>query len=635
MDATRFSSRNWFQLYSAYLVAFLLLAVSGCKQANDAAQKPEADAPQTTSTTTSPATTAAPTPDAVVVTAPESPPLKTPPVKMPSITAAAVEASPVEAPAVEASADEPAVRSFTSPAKSFTFAANEETGADDDDRAMFRSFKAFGAAETDDAAAADVPRGMPAIGGHAPMAVARTVINSAQATPRRSFQCDYSFGEDELHPQERPAAAVAGFGNGVFKGGNGYTTVKVFYATDRARFDYDAVSHAAFLPVLATLSAILTVIAGIAAAITIHGRGWLGWATTATFFLTVIFSALSWLNPLPPPVLAGRPLPVRYTGARGELEMGVCEIGVPQDHSMGHVETPSFFKFEVSKDPSQHVRLKQVTTKKEDEFFADLHSTVDRSPRKEILVFVHGYNVGFTDAARRTAQIAYDLEFQGAPMFFSWPSQNGLLGYTVDENNVAWATPHLKQFLLDVAEKSDASAIHLIAHSMGNRALTGALRELALEYQEDARLFNQVVLAAPDVDAEIFKRDIAPQITRTADRVTLYASSNDRALKASKSIHGYPRAGESGTLIMIAPGIETIDVSALDTSFLGHSYYGDSDSIIADMHHLFHNVRSARERVWLTAMNHGGQTYWEFRQKVAVARRNGAADGSAHSHAKR
>ena len=35
---------------------------------------------------------------------------------------------------------------------------------------------------------------------------------------------------------------------------------------------------------------------------------------------------------------------------------------------------------------------------------------------------------------RRTAQIAYDLKFEGAPIVYSWPSQEGLLSYTVDEN---------------------------------------------------------------------------------------------------------------------------------------------------------------------------------------------------------
>ncbi len=574
MDATCFPSQRRALLRILPACLFLLVAGISCNQEDQAVDKAPSSPPATEK-------------PPVVVTTP---------------------APPVTQPA----ADPAPTHTFDPPAKSFGIASDETVRA-----------------PAADPSHSPAPAAPATSVGIKPAAA----IASLEKSGPRSFRCEFSLGEDEEHPEANRNAEIAGFGNGVFKAGNGYTMVKVFYGTDRARFDYHTVSHAAFLPVFATLSAMATVLLGIGAAISIRGRRWLGFATSTCFVLTVIFSGLSWLNPLPPPVLAGRPLPVRYTGERGEMELGVCEIGVPQDHTMGHVETPSFFKFEMTEDPSEHVRVKKVTTRTQEEFYADLHSTVGRSPRKEIMVFVHGYNVSFTDAARRTAQIAYDLEFQGAPVFFSWPSQNGLLSYTVDENNVSWATPHLKHFLLDIARKSEADAIHLIAHSMGNRALTGALRELALEYRDDARFFNQVVLAAPDVDAEIFKRDIAPQITRTAERVTLYASSNDRALKASKRLHGgYPRAGESGKLLVIAPGIETIDVSALDTSFLGHSYYGDSDSIIADMHHLFHTVRSARERAWLSAIQRGGQTYWEFNQKVSIARRNTPLGSDSHDH---
>ncbi|MFO7906356.1 MAG: alpha/beta hydrolase [Pirellulaceae bacterium] len=147
-------------------------------------------------------------------------------------------------------------------------------------------------------------------------------------------------------------------------------------------------------------------------------------------------------------------------------------------------------------------------------------------------------NVTFEGAARRTAQIAHDVQFEGAPIFFSWPSQGGLLKYTVDANNVEWAVPHLRQFLVDVTRRSGATAVNLVAHSMGNRALTSALRELELQLGAESALFNQIILAAPDVDAEIFRRDLAPALVRSARHVTLYASSNDQALATSKKVHG-------------------------------------------------------------------------------------------------
>ena len=95
---------------------------------------------------------------------------------------------------------------------------------------------------------------------------------------------------------------------------------------------------------------------------------------------------------------------------------------------------------------------------------------------------MHGYNVTFADAARRTAQIAYDLGFDGAPVFYSWPSRAGFAAYEVDRENAEWSQVDLKNFLGQFAERSQADNIFLIAHSMGSRVLTGALEDLLVEY---------------------------------------------------------------------------------------------------------------------------------------------------------
>ena len=132
------------------------------------------------------------------------------------------------------------------------------------------------------------------------------------------------------------------------------------------------------------------------------------------------------------------------------------------------------------------------------------------------------------------------------------------------------------------------------------------------ELGEESALFNQIILAAPDIDAEIFCRDLAPALTSSSNRVTLYASSNDQALVASKQVHGYARAGDSGAGLVVLPGIETIDVSRLDTSLLGHSYYGSSNPILLDIRQLIEFALPAAQRHWLLPKTHGELTYWVF-----------------------
>ena len=318
---------------------------------------------------------------------------------------------------------------------------------------------------------------------------------------------------------------------------------------------------------------------------------------------------------------------VRYIAERaldGEVQVGVCEVTIPKTHKPGELEAPSILRLEVREDAERHVVLQKTEPLPADEFHRRLRQRVAASPGEEMFVFVHGFNVSFENAARRTAQMAYDLKYEGAPVFFSWPANDKfLLTYAQDETNVSWAAPHLKRFLLDIARNSEAKSINVIAHSMGNRALTAVLRELELEFRDDARLFNQVVLAAPDIDADDFRLNIAPYIQKTSRRITLYASSNDQALAASQLVHRYPRAGDSGSGLLVVPGIETVDVSAIDGGPWGHSYYGSSDPILRDLAILFRGENLAA-RSWLLAQDLNGMQYWVFQAQTASARAAGA-----------
>jgi len=301
-----------------------------------------------------------------------------------------------------------------------------------------------------------------------------------------------------------------------------------------------------------------------------------------------------------------------YGNERGTMELGVCDVTIPRSHELGHVERPTILRIELIENPLRHVVLRAVKQLPAERFYRELKTRVEASQRKEAFVFIHGYNVDFASAARRTAQIAYDLQFEGAPIFYSWPSQGDMLGYTIDETNVVWTVPHLKEFLLNVAKQSGAEAVHLVAHSMGNRALTSALKELFYELDADCPKFHDVVLTAPDIDAETFRRDLAPAIIKTAKRVTLYASSNDEALVLSKRMHGYARAGDSGEYLVVVPGMDTIDVSEVDTSLLGHSYYGNNHTVLADLYDLLREWKPPEERKFLRSMSLGSLRYWSF-----------------------
>jgi esterase/lipase superfamily enzyme len=230
---------------------------------------------------------------------------------------------------------------------------------------------------------------------------------------------------------------------------------------------------------------------------------------------------------------------------------------------------------------------------------------------KEVLLFVHGYNVGFDDAVKRAAQIAYDLHFEGIPALYSWPSEGATRKYTVDETNVAWSRPRFIEYVGIISENLGAEAIHIIAHSMGNRLVAETMASMSAPTVPGRARLRQIVFAAPDVDAATFK-DLAQQFHGKADRYTLYASSRDKAIEASRLIHRYPRAGDSGVDLVIVDPVDTIDATAIDTSMVGHSYYGENKSVLSDLFELIRRDTRPEGRFGLVAKTKYGSRYWLF-----------------------
>jgi esterase/lipase superfamily enzyme len=199
------------------------------------------------------------------------------------------------------------------------------------------------------------------------------------------------------------------------------------------------------------------------------------------------------------------------------------------------------------------------------------------------------------------------------PPYYSWPSRGSVPAYTIDEQNIEWAQSNLRRYLEDFFTRSEAQNVYLIAHSIGNRALTRAVASLLKDRPDLRSRLKEVILAAPDIDAEVFKRDIAPALTAAGRPVTLYASSEDQALAASRTVHGYPRAGESGAGLVIVPGIETVDATRVATDFLGHSYFADTTSILSDMFYLIREGKRADRRFGLRPVDKPAGRYWELR----------------------
>lgn len=402
---------------------------------------------------------------------------------------------------------------------------------------------------------------------------------------------------------------------------DGRHLVDVFYATDRAPLFQ--IGPAPYSPAALMAAALAGVVFAALALLAVSYRRI---KTAIAVVLSGVMVCGLWLRrdriEIPVPETALLKFGDWYGADRHEFqgnsvtELGLCQVSLPSDHRVGQLETRSIFRLELYDDPQKHVVIERLERLDNDMFYASLAEHIASSPREEAILFIHGYNVGFSDAVRRTAQMAYDLRFPGAAICYTWPSQGGMESYKVDEANVGWTVIHLEEFLQTLCEQSGVKRLHLIAHSMGNRALTQALERIALRNAPLREQIGQVILAAPDVDSGEFRQRYAPAMRKVAEHVTLYASTHDRALLLSASIHGYERAGLSGEHLRLFPGIDTVDASPIDTSVIGHSYYGDNPIMIRDLRSLIGEGLPAENRRWLKKVSRDADLqFWTFRSK--------------------
>ena len=310
--------------------------------------------------------------------------------------------------------------------------------------------------------------------------------------------------------------------------------------------------------------------------------------------------------------------PLTYGSSRDgadRLHLGRFDVTIPRDHRMGDVERPNIWSF-WTEDPARHLTFVGRSELGYGDFYSGISAVLSKSQatEKAVFVFIHGFNVSFEDAVYQTAQMAYDLSFDGAPILYSWPSVHELIDYRIDEKNNDWTVEHLRWFLEDVRAKSGAQVVHLIAHSMGNRPLVRALDAMASVPSSPntrARL-GEIVLTAPDVDAGFFSQ-IARRLTTRGKRMTLYASGNDVALEAAHKYDTFQRAGDTMPQVVVLPGIDTIDASLVQTGYVNHSYFRENRSVISDLYYLIRGT-AASARFSIASVGAPPRSYYAFKQ---------------------
>jgi len=300
-----------------------------------------------------------------------------------------------------------------------------------------------------------------------------------------------------------------------------------------------------------------------------------------------------------------------YGTRRSEnLSFGVADVSIPKfKRPIGEVPRPSLWKLEFRENLARHVAILNIIEKTEERFYELIRQSCVDSEVWSVLLFVHGYNVSFEDAVRRVAQLAYDLNFKGIPVLYGWASQGTLKGYTTDLANNEQTWSQLARFICSLKAHNDSCSICLLSHSMGGRAVCNASLLLLSECPRSGPMFENVIFAAPDVHVSSFVGAI-PKIVEMARDVTLYFSPNDLALRASRTFHQTPRAGETAVIV---DGLDTVDASLVPSDLLDHSVFVER-TVLSDIFEIVERGTPPENRFALEPVVGPNGKYFRIRQ---------------------
>jgi esterase/lipase superfamily enzyme len=236
----------------------------------------------------------------------------------------------------------------------------------------------------------------------------------------------------------------------------------------------------------------------------------------------------------------------------------------------------------------------------QDDALARLRTAVQASPQKSLLVVVWGYRDWFRSAALKTAYTAYVLDINTPVLLFDWPGNqgDGASGYRASREIATQSAPDLARVLARALRETGAEHLWLMGSSLGCQTICDAFAwlETQPDLLEGKPRIDHAVLSAPDVSAQAFDDKFSARIRALARHLTVYVSSNDRALLMSHWLNRERRLGRTAE-ITVPPETRTeqyqfqeaLELLDLQAKGLGNIAIVDATPInrTRNLHHFF------------------------------------------------
>lgn len=270
-----------------------------------------------------------------------------------------------------------------------------------------------------------------------------------------------------------------------------------------------------------------------------------------------------------------------FSGERGDaLRFASVDVSIPRNRQAGSVDAPA----RAPADPTRHFVIKEpIRFDEQKDFLNNLTAYLKTLPAKQrdLLVYVHGYNTNTTEAILQIAQFVEDTGYQGVPVLFTWASSANTLKYVYDMNSALVARDNLVSMFQTVNIPS-VIGYDVVAHSMGTFLVMEASRQIVMTtgLNPTGKLKN-VILAAPDIDIDLFKEQIK-LIPKNQRSIIILISKDDKALSASRRVAGgVSRLGQTDVEFLSNLGVVAIDLSEVDDAdSLSHSKFKNSPQVV-------------------------------------------------------
>jgi esterase/lipase superfamily enzyme len=271
-----------------------------------------------------------------------------------------------------------------------------------------------------------------------------------------------------------------------------------------------------------------------------------------------------------------------YSGNRApDLSLASVDVTVPPNHVMGELERPRH----LPPDPRVEFSvIHPVLFRSRASFMAEInHELATRPPgHRKVLLFIHGYNTTTSDAILRLTQFIDDTGYEGVPVLFTWASAAKAPRYVYDLNSALVARVKLKD-MSDILGATDAEGIDIFAHSMGTFLTMEGLVDAAQAHRlGDRKRIDHIVLAAPDIDIDLFRTQIALLPKPIVEKMYILISKDDGALRLSRRIAGgVARVGAADASDLEKLGPTVVDLSDITDSGSGnHSKFAGSPEVV-------------------------------------------------------